>query len=114
MPKIEPEHTVSKSPALPTLSASSPCLTPSSLPRNSIVNVLGMLVLYFAATMALTLHTKWIMMGRVRVPWLLSAYHLGVSGVGAFLLIGSKRRFTKITWRVKLLDETNLVITFGV
>ena len=64
------------------------------------LRALSLLITYFTLTMSLTLHTKWIMTGgRMRMPWLLSAYHLGISGIGAFLLTTSSK-FKRLSLKV--------------
>ncbi len=63
------------------------------------------IALYFAANLALTMHNKWIL-SRVHFdhPWLLSAIHIAVSGLGARLLmallsIRPAKRASSQDWR---------------
>lgn len=44
--------------------------------------------LYFAANLALTIHNKWVLSRlHFAFPWCLTALHIGVSGVGAWLVL---------------------------
>lgn len=46
------------------------------------------IVLYFLANLALTIHNKWVMSRlRFSYPWILTAIHIGISGVGAYLAL---------------------------
>jgi hypothetical protein len=82
MPKISPT-TAEKITVAPVAAAD------AVAPRSAYLTKLFLLAFYFSLTMALTLHTKWIMLGKAKMPWLLSSYHLGLSGIGAFLLNSS-------------------------
>lgn len=43
--------------------------------------------IYFVANFLLTTHTKWVLSNlNLQIPWLLSGFHITVSGIGAYLL----------------------------
>lgn len=43
---------------------------------------------YFAANLCLTLHNKWVLSSlHFNFPWTLTAIHIGVSGIGSYLLL---------------------------
>lgn len=43
--------------------------------------------LYFAANLCLTLHSKWVLNSlNFNFPWTLTAIHIGISGIGSYLL----------------------------
>lgn len=50
------------------------------------------IILYFAANLSLTLHNKWVLANlHFSLPWTLSALHIGVSGLGSYLLDPSRQ-----------------------
>jgi len=52
-------------------------------------NSLKWIIIYFLTNLALTAQTKWILSTLdLRTPWLISGFHITVSGLGAFLLVG--------------------------
>lgn len=51
---------------------------------------------YFLANLALTFHTKWLLSGsRFTFPWILSALHIAVSGLGAWTTLKISGRSVK-------------------
>lgn len=67
------------------------------------VKQVTLIVAYFVATVGLTLHTKWFMKEH-QIPWSLSALHVGLSGLGAYLL----RRRVRFALDLKLAAFSSL------
>lgn len=56
--------------------------------RKSIVRPSLYISAYFAANLVLTLHTKWLLSrANFSFPWMLSALHIFISGIGAVLVV---------------------------
>ena len=67
------------------------------------------IIYYFMANLGLTIHNKWVLKElNFDFPWLLTALHIGVSGLGASFLI-YVRGYCKPA-RISGKDRTNLFL----